>query len=246
MAAVVHGLVLVAVVVLLAPAIGLIPLAALAGVLMVTAVHMVEFGTVGRIIRSTRADAAVLLATATATVAFDLVVAVEVGVVLASGLALRELARSASFERDTLETVDIDPALEHELIGAHVVAYRLDGALFFGAAQRFLLELTDVTDVKVVILRLGRLRMLDATGAQALGELVTRLQNRGVKVMLVCLQPDHRRLIEQVGVLDALAHENRVLPTIDEALARASDYLSRKQPPQNRPPGTKRKDLVLQ
>lgn len=244
-AAVVHGLVLVVVVALLAPAISLVPLAALAGVLMVTAVHMVEFGTVGRIIRSTRADAAVLLATATATVAFDLVVAVEVGVVLASGLALRELARSATFERDTLESVDVDPALEHELIGAHVVAYRLDGALFFGAAQRFLLELTDVTDVKVVILRLGRLQMLDATGAQALGELVTRLQHRGIKVMLVCVQPEHRRLIEQVGVLDALAHENRVLPTIDEALARASDYLSRRHPPQNRP-GTTHNDLVLQ
>lgn len=245
-AATTHGLVLVVVVVLLAPAIGMVPLAALAGVLMVTAVHMVEFGTVGRIMRSTRADAAVLLVTATATVAFDLIVAVEVGIVLASVLALRELARSATFERDSLEAVDIDPALEHELIGDHVVAYRLDGALFFGAAQRFLLELTDVTDVEVVILRLGRLRMLDATGAQALGELVTRLQNRGIKVMLVCVQPEHRRLIEQVGVLDALAHENRVLPTIDDALARASDYLARKRPPKNRPPGTSQKDLVLQ
>ncbi|MBI5310155.1 MAG: SulP family inorganic anion transporter [Actinobacteria bacterium] len=246
LAATTHGVVLVAVVLLLAPAIGLVPLAALAGVLMVTAVHMVEFGSVGRILRSTRADAAVLLATATATVAFDLVVAVEVGIVLASVLALRELARSASFERDPLDSVDIDPTLEHELIGEHVVAYRLDGALFFGAAQRFLLELTDVTDVEVVILRLGRLRMLDATGAQALGELVTRLQNRGIKVMLVCVRPQHRRLIEEVGVLDALAHENRVLPTIDDALVRASDYLSGRRPPAARQPGTSPQELVMQ
>ena len=90
----------------------------------------------------------------------------------------------------------------------HIVAYRLDGALFFGAAQRFLLELTEVSDVEVVILRLGRLRVLDSTGAQALADLVRHLQDRGITVLLASLRPGHRRLLERVGVLESLAHEN--------------------------------------
>jgi SulP family sulfate permease len=213
--------VLLVVVLALAPLLALVPLAALAGVLMVTAVRMVETGTVGRIVRSTRGDAALLLVTATATVVFDLVVAVGVGVALASLLALRALAASTTFERDHLEPVDVDSALEHALLAEHIVAYRLDGALFFGAAQRFLLELTEASNVEVVILRLGRLRVLDSTGAHALGDLIMHLQHRGVTVLLACVRPEHRSLLERVGALDALVHPNHVLPTIDEALAHA-------------------------
>lgn len=217
--AIVHGVLILLSMLLLAPLIARIPLAALAGVLMVTAAHMVEFGTVARILRSTRGDAFVLVATASATIVFDLVVAVIVGIVLAGLFALHSVATSASFERDDLSGESIDAQTEHELLSEHVVAYRLDGALFFGAAQRFLLELADVSDVEVVILRCGRLRVLDASGAQALADIVTRLQHRGITVLLACLRPEHHRLISQIGVLDALEHEDRSLPTIHDALA---------------------------
>jgi SulP family sulfate permease len=220
-AAIAHSAVLLVVVLALAPMLERVPLAALAGVLMVTAVRMVEFGTVGRSLRSTRSDAALVLVTAAATLAFDLVVAVGVGVALASLLALRAMAESTTFERDTLAPVAVDATLEHALLHEHVVAYRIDGALFFGAAQRFLLELTEVSDVEVVILRLGRLRVLDSTGAQALADLVGRLQHRGITVLLASMRPEHRRLIEHAGVLEALVHENHLLPTIDDALAHA-------------------------
>lgn len=217
-AAIAHGLLLAIVVLALTPFIAVIPIAALSGVLMVTAIHMIEFGTVRRIVRSTRGDALVLLATATATVVFDLVVAVEVGVVLAGIIALRSLANESTFDRDDLSGIDIDAQTEHALLDSHAVAYQLDGALFFGAAQRFLLELTDISDVEVVILRLGKLSVLDATGAQALGDLVERLQHRNITVLLACVRPEHRLLISRIGVLDALAHEDHVVSTIDEAL----------------------------
>jgi SulP family sulfate permease len=92
-AAVVHGAVLALIALALTPALERVPLAALAGVLMVTAVRMVEFGTVARILRSTRSDALLLATTATATVVFDLIVAVGIGVALASLLALRAMGR---------------------------------------------------------------------------------------------------------------------------------------------------------
>jgi SulP family sulfate permease len=204
-----------------APVLARIPLAALAGVLMVTAVRMVEFGAVRRLVHSTRADALLLVATAASTVAFDLVTAVGVGVALASLQALRAMAESTTFDRETLEPVDVDPTLEHALLEEHIVAYRLDGALFFGAAERFLLELTEVSDVEVVILRLGRLRVLDSTGAQALGDLIAHLQARGITVLLASLRAEHCRLLDRVGVLARLAHANHLLPTIDDALAHA-------------------------
>lgn len=231
-ATIVHGLVLVAAVGALAPLLERVPLAALAGVLMVTAVRMVEFGTVTRIMRSTRSDALLLATTAAATVAFDLVVAVGVGVALASLLALRAVAASTTFDREPLPAVGevgVDVALEHELLEQHIVAYRLDGALFFGAAQRFLLELTEVADVDVVILRLGRLRVLDSTGAQALADLVRHLEHRGITVLLSSVRPHHRLLLERVGTIDTLAHADHAFPTIDEALAYARRQVERRR-----------------
>lgn len=222
--AAVHGVIILVAVAVFAPLISKIPLAALAGVLMVTAFHMVEFGTATRMLRSTRGDALVFGVTAAATVALDLIAAIEIGVVLAGLIALRSVVDTSAFRLDDLSGESIDTQTEHELLGEHVVAYRLDGALFFGATRRFLLELAEVSDVDVVILRCGTLRVLDASGAQAIGEMVTQLQDRGISVLLACLRPEHRRLIESVGALSALEHEDRIVPTIDDAIKWAKDF----------------------
>jgi SulP family sulfate permease len=224
--AIVHGLVLVAVVLALAPLVADIPLAALAGVLTITAVRMVELGTTARIVRSSRGDAALLLTTATATVAFNLVIAVGIGVALAAILALRAMADASAFEREPLSTA-IDDAREHALMHEHIVTYRLDGSLFFGAAQRFLLELTAIADVEVVILRLGGLHVLDSTGAQALADLITHLEHRHITVLLTSVRPAHRRLLEHAGALDALAHDTHLSPSIDAALDHAHRHVLR-------------------
>jgi SulP family sulfate permease len=131
------------------------------------------------------------------------------------------MAQSTTFAREPIAAGPVDAELEHALLQEHIVAYRLDGALFFGAAQRFLLELAEVTDVEVVILRLGRLRVLDSTGALALADLVSHLQARGVTVLLASVRPEHERLLERVGVVGALAHENHVLADLDAALVHA-------------------------
>jgi SulP family sulfate permease len=197
-----------------------IPMAALAGVLMVTAIRMIEPNALRSILRSTRSDAAVLVLTATATVAFDLVVAVEVGVAVAAILALRKVARAATLTETPLPC-EVDDTDEHRLLRDHIVAYRIDGALFFGAAQRFLTELTDVADVRVVILRLPELQVLDATGAHALGEIVADLEHRRITVLLKGPRAEHRRLLRTVGALDHLATEDHVFTDLGEAIAHA-------------------------
>ena len=236
LAAITHALVLVAVVYLGGSLVAEIPLAALAGVLMVTACRMVDVHGVRMVLRSTRGDAAVLLLTAAATIAFDLIVAVEIGVAVAALLALRAVARNASATAEPVAATGpgfgadgVTPDEEQELLSEHILTYRLDGALFFGAAQRFLSELTAVHGVQVVILRLPDLQVLDATGAQALGEIVAQLEARGITVLLKGPRPEHLRVLEAVGVLDRLAHERHLFDDLDAAIAHARLHVARSE-----------------
>jgi Sulfate permease and related transporters (MFS superfamily) len=230
--AIVHSVVLVAVVFFGGPLVAQIPLAALAGVLMVTAVRMVEIHNVRAVLRATRSDAIVLALTAAATVLFDLIVAVELGVAVAAALTLRNVARTASAvvepvpaRENQLEEVSGDD--EQALLSEHIVTYRLDGALFFGAAHRFLTELTAIADVRVVILRFPQLQVLDATGAQALGEIVSVLERRGITVLLKGPRPEHLRVLHAVGALERLAHENHVFTDLEAAVAHAHLHVTR-------------------
>ncbi|MEP7112502.1 MAG: SulP family inorganic anion transporter [Ilumatobacteraceae bacterium] len=227
-ASVTHAVVLILVVFFGGPLVSEIPLAALAGVLMMTAIRMVEIHNVRAVLRSTRSDALVLALTAAATIAFDLIVAVEIGVAVAVVLALRHIARSSGAEIEPLSLDDtVTDGEEARLLHDHIVVYRLDGALFFGAAQWFLTELTAVSDVKIVILRLSQIRVLDATGAQALGEIVAELESRGITVFLKGVRPRHRQLLEAVGTLDHLAHERHLFDTLDDAVDHARTHMAR-------------------
>ena len=233
-AAITHSVVLILVVFFGGALVAEIPLAALAGVLMVTAARMVEFANVRAVLRSTRSDAVVLAATAAATVVFDLILAVEIGVAIAAILTLRNVARSAAAvavpvaaSAPTNEVPELTSDCEAALISEHIVAYRLDGVMFFGAAQRFLSELTAITDVKVVILRLPQLQVIDATGAQALGTIVSELEHRGITVLLKGPRPEHLKVLRAVGTLERLAHENHLFSDLDGAIAHARDHLAR-------------------
>jgi sulfate permease, SulP family len=225
-AATVHGVVLIAVVLWASGLVARIPLAALAGVLVVTAVRMVEAHNIRSVVRATRSDALVLAATATATIAFDLIVAVEIGMAVAAVMALRQVARSSTAVLEPVRP-EVEPEDAVALLDDHIVTYRLDGALFFGAAQRFLTQLSAVSDVRVVVLRLPELQVLDATGAQALGEIVADLEGRGITVLLKGVSPEHHRTLAAVGALDRLAHANHVFDTLDAALDHARTHVER-------------------
>lgn len=225
-AAITHSVVLLLIILIAAPWVGRIPLAALAGVLIATALQMIEVSSVLILLRATRSDALVLAVTAIATVAFDLVTAVIVGIVVAGGLALRQLARSASVDEIPLDHSD-HSAEESDLLKEHIVAYRLDGALFFGAAHTFLLELSEVSDVRVVILRLSRVQTIDATGASILGDTIKRLEDRGITVLLSGIRPAHTRILRTLGVYGELAHENHLFDTTPEAIEHARAHVHR-------------------
>ncbi|MES9554906.1 MULTISPECIES: SulP family inorganic anion transporter [unclassified Streptomyces] len=229
LAALTHAAVLAVIVFAAAPLVSRIPLAALAGVLLATAIRMVEVGSLRAMARATRSDAIVLVLTAVATLVLDLVYAVIIGLVVAGALALRAVAAQARMEQ-----VDFRADLpgehseeEHALLAEHIVAYRIDGPLFFAGAHRFLLELSEVADVRVVILRLSRVSTMDATGALVLKDAVEKLNRRGIAVLISGLRPGQRQALESVGALDVLRREGREYATTPEAIAGARGHLHR-------------------
>lgn len=226
LASLTHAAFLLVVVLVAAGWVSRIPLAALAGVLIATAVHMVRVSSLLALLRSTRGDAAVLVITAVSTVVFDLVAAVIVGLVVAGFVALQQTARAARLDEVPLDESDHTNE-ERSLLDEHIVAYRIDGPLFFAAAHDFLLELSEVSDVRVVILRMSRVTTVDATGAQVLADTVTRLEGRGVTVLLSGVQPQHERVLRELGVYDRLAHERHLFEATPGAIAHARVHAAR-------------------
>ncbi|WP_371658429.1 SulP family inorganic anion transporter [Streptomyces sp. NBC_00280] len=224
LAALTHAAVLAVIVFAAAPLVSRIPLAALAGVLLATAIRMVEVGSLRAMARATRSDALILVLTAVATLALDLVYAVIIGLVVAGALALSAVAAQARLDQVPLDRGD-HSAEEHALLAEHIVAYRIDGPLFFAAAHRFLLELAEVADVRVVILRMSRVSTIDATGALVLKDAVTKLGRRGIVVMASGIRPGQRQVLDSVGALELLCGEGREYATTPEAILGARAYL---------------------
>ncbi|MER8046758.1 SulP family inorganic anion transporter [Streptomyces sp. NPDC094032] len=227
LAALTHAVVLGAIVFAAAPLVSRIPLAALAGVLLATAIRMVETGSLKAIARATRSDATVLVLTAAATLVLDLVYAVIIGLAVAGALALRAVARQAR-----LNQVDFRPDLpgehsdeEHALLAEHIVAYRIDGPVFFAGAHRFLLQLSEVADVRVVILRMSHVTTIDATGALVLKDAVDKLRRRGITVLASGIRPAQRQVLASTGTLQLLHPDGQEYATTPEAIAAARKLL---------------------
>lgn len=224
LAAITQSIALLIVILVAARWVSYIPLAALAGVLLATTVQMVEVSNLRTLMRTTRGDATVLIATALATVILDLVTAVIIGLVIAGLYALRQVAKSAHVDELPLDTGDHSEA-ELALLNEHVVAFRLDGPLFFGVAHTFLLEVAEVSDVRVVILRLSRINTLDATGAALLGQTIKTLEGRGITVLLSGIKPDHESIFQKMGVYEHLAHTNHIFTSTPDAIEHARTHI---------------------
>ena len=226
LAAVVHSLVLLVVVLALAPVVGWIPLAALAGVLVATAVRMVEVSSLRALVRVSRSDAFVLALTFLATVVLDLATAVVLGIVTAGALALRQLATTTALLEEPLDEGD-HGLEERALLDERIVAYRLEGPLFFGGAHTALLELTEVSDVRVAILRMSHVTTLDATGAAVLADTVRSLESRGVTVLLSGLPQRFVPRLAATGIQQHLTGLNHVFEHTPDAIAHARRHVAR-------------------
>ncbi len=224
LAGMMHAITLIAVLLVLAPLASSIPLAALAAILFVVAWNMSELHRFGRVLmRAPYADRAILVVTFLLTVFVDLVVAVNVGVILAILHFLRRMA--AAVELRQLDQVSVQSELaRHGLasLPAGTLLYEINGPMFFGAVDNFERVLRDTaTDPKVLILRLQRVPFMDVTGLQCLEDAITGLQKRGVKVLLC--EANERVLLKlrTAGIFETLP-DSHYFESLSGALLAAS------------------------
>jgi SulP family sulfate permease len=226
-AGIVHALTLLGIILVAAPLAKFVPLATLSAVLVNVALHMGEWHNFARLRKWPGCDSVVFLSSFALTVAVDLTVAVEIGMVLAAILFIK---RSS----ETVQIMAVDQSTEtegshHSLIGKEVpkgvMVYRMMGAFFFGAVDKLESVLNrEKQEPEVLILRMRKVMAIDATGLNALEDLHEKLRRKGKHLVLSAPHTNPLLVMEKAGFIDRLGRAN-VCPHIDAALEQAREIL---------------------
>jgi sulfate permease, SulP family len=230
-AGMIHALTLLAILLFAAPLAQYIPLAVLAGILMVVAYNMGEWKEVPKILKLSWADIAVWLATFLLTVFADLTVAVEVGIVLAALLYIRKVTRTTTVSRVTSEYIEEGRlhSLQDKHFPEYVTVFRIHGPFLFGCTDKIHV-LTDHLDLltSIVVLRLRNMTALDATGLMALEELADKLHAAGRTLILCGAGRQPTKLMQQAEFEEHVGRDN-ICPNIAAALNRAEQVFAQHQ-----------------
>lgn len=231
-ASIVHAAFVLLAMLVLAPLLGYLPMASLAALLLVVAWNMSDARHFARVMRvAPRSDVLILLTCFTLTVAFDMVVAVGVGIVMAALLFMRRMAEISSVRLDE----DFHPHFK-DLQLQGVVVYHIGGPLFFGAAERAVTALERVRGkARALILVMDAVPVIDVTGLVALESAVEKLQKHGTFVVMVGVAPGVRRTLEKAGLREA-SGKLAICANDDEALALVRRTLDLDEPATPREP----------
>ncbi len=227
---IVHAVTLLLVMLFFAKWAALIPMAALAAVLIYVAYNMSEWQTFLQILRSPKSDIAILITTFLLTVLIDLTVAIEVGVVLAAFLFMQRMANATQVGFKTRELLEEEEGEDPKAIAKRVVppgveVFEIYGSLFFAAVDQFKDALRRVEkNPKVLILRMRHVLVLDATGLKALEDLYRKMKKDKATLILSGVHAQPLVVMDQAGFLDRIGQDN-LQPDIDNALNRAREIL---------------------
>jgi SulP family sulfate permease len=227
-AGIIHALTLLVIMLFVGKWAALIPMATLAGILIMVAWNMSELDNFFSVLKGSKSDAAVLITTFGLTVLVDLTVAIEVGMILAAFLFMRKMMQVSSVEQTVFTTGQVaDEVFDERTIPLGVDVFEINGPLFFGAAYKFkdamkMLE----KPAQVLIIRMRNVPVIDATGIRVLREVHTATKKQGTKLVLaevnslqVTGELKKARLLFQIG-------KGNVKDTFEEALERANGILS--------------------
>ena len=212
-AGMIHALVLLLILMFFGRYAALIPLPTLAAILIVVAYNMSEWQEFRNLLRGTKSDAGVLLATFFLTVLIDLTVAIQVGVLLATFLFMQRMSNATQvtqvtdtlFDQDETEARDISNLVVPE----GVEIFEIYGSLFFGAIERFKDAIRSVKQSpRVLILRMRHVQTIDASGLHTLNEFLEASHRRGVTLIVSAASPGVRTLMERTGFSESLGAEN--------------------------------------
>lgn len=224
-AGIIHALTLLAILMVAAPLAKFIPLAALAGILMVVSYNIGEWSEIPQLLKLTKADISVWLITFLLTVFADLTIAVEVGMVLAALLFIRKVTATTTVTEVTDEYIEIGRVhiLQDKNIPDYVSVFRIHGPFLFGATDK----ISEITNrlhqlPPIIILRLRNMTAIDATGLVALEDLADKLHATGRTVILCGAMEQPARLMHQAEFEQHVGREN-ICKNIQRALARAAE-----------------------
>ena len=223
MSGIIHAVTLLVVLLAGASLAGHIPMAVLAAILFVVAANMGEWHEIPVLLRQTKTDVSVWLATFALTVFADLTVAVEVGMILAALLYIRRVSTTTTVARVTQDYLDDGRVhvLQDKHIPEYVTIIRIHGPFLFGGTDQ-LDAVADKVDelTSIVVFRLRNMTALDATGLRALEDITKRLKHSGRTAIFCGARDQPRAVMEQAGFTEIAGSDN-VCPNVERALARA-------------------------
>lgn len=225
-AGVVHSITLLLILVLFMPFAKMIPLASLAAVLIIVAYNMSSWREFADLFKSPKSDIAVLLVTFFMTVFFDLVMAIELGIVLAALLFMKRMADVAQVtvrNMDASEDAEFGSEVEHLPAGEQgeaaelpqtkvfkdVLIYEINGPFFFGAADKFLDAVSEVgKKTKVLIIKMKHVPAMDATALHAFSHMVKICKKRKIMLLVTGIQEQPLQVLEKAGVIEMIGNDH--------------------------------------
>ncbi len=227
-AGIVHALVLLSIMLLFAPYAKLIPMPCLAGILVVVAYNMSEWRQFKSLLKGNRIDTIILLTTFLLTVIFDLVIAIEVGIVLSSLLFMKRMSESVNIEAITHDQIHSEDLFDEELkeLPKDVLLYEINGPLFFGAARQFQETILAANmKPKAIIIRMRYVPLIDATGFQSLKEIIKSYNARSINVILSGVGKRLLLDFEKNGLFSVLS-KDFIFEDIDLAIKKSKEDYS--------------------
>lgn len=210
-AGVVHCITLAIILVLLMPLASMIPMTSLAAVLLVVAANMADWSSFFHLCKTApKSDIIVLVLTFVLTVVFDLVVAIEVGVVLAALLFMKRMSDTAEVTGwKYIEEPDVMPGEQEKLMQVNkaIRIFEVNGPLFFAAADK-LLQINSKKYTKVIIVRMRAVPAIDASAMRKLRELIDRARKKGIQVVFSHVNEQPRKVMEKDGFIEYVGAEN--------------------------------------
>ncbi len=229
-AGIIHAIVLLLILLLLMPLAQYIPMACLAGVLVIVAYNMSEWRTFKGLLKGQKSDVSVLLITFFLTVIFDLTIAIEVGLLLAVVLFMKRIneVTHVSVIKNELDLTDESEYTQDEEIlklPEGVEVYEIDGPFFFGIANKFEESMRIIGDKsKIRIIRMRNVPFIDSTGLHNLEDLCLKSKNDKIRVILSGVRPKVHAMIETSRIPGMIGEAN-ICNNINIALARAKEVL---------------------
>lgn len=224
-AGMVHSITLVIVLVVLMPFAGMIPMPTIAAILFIVAYNMCQWRTFVHLIKTApKSDIIVLISTFVLTVIFDLVVAIEIGMVLACLLFIKRMSEETHAESWTYvddDTQDVDEQLRK--LPLQIRVYEITGPLFFGAADA--IEHIVVKDFTTcLVLRMRSVPAIDSTAMNALQDLICVCESKGITVVFSHVNEQPMKVMQKTGFVELVSEEN-FCPNISAALKRAEEII---------------------